>query len=130
MRTIGVFRDLGWGMSANLPALNEVVYSISPEDSAVVAHYLGSAKPFFDVMEAVRDPLDRAVTISGGSSLICDGAWLWRYDLAYFVSRYRVAVPEEFVRHARERRVVDPSAFADPTLWRTAVNAYYDATRK
>jgi hypothetical protein len=37
---------------------------------------------------------------SGGSSLLTDGVWLWRYDLAHYVETHRLWVPLEFIDHA------------------------------
>ncbi|WP_253191439.1 hypothetical protein [Streptomyces sp. M1013] len=35
-------------------------------------------------------------------SLLTDGAWLWRDDLAYYVAKYHLVLPSDFVARARE----------------------------
>ncbi len=60
-----------------------------------------------DIMEAVSDPLDPDRVLPGGSSVMTDGSWFWRRDLAYFVRQYRVYVPDEFVELTRQH---DPPA--------------------
>jgi hypothetical protein len=34
---------------------------------------------------------------SGCSSLLTVGAWVWRRDLAHYVERYHVGLPDDFV---------------------------------
>ncbi|MGW4545355.1 hypothetical protein ACWEN4_03135 [Streptomyces violaceorubidus] len=35
-------------------------------------------------------------------SLLTDGVWLWRDDLAYYVDRYHLALPGDFVAYVGE----------------------------
>ncbi len=30
-----------------------------------------------------------------------DGDWFWRRDLAHYVAKYNIALPDEFLEHAR-----------------------------
>jgi hypothetical protein len=58
-----------------------------------------------------------------------DGDWVWRQDLAYFVERYRIRLPEEFLRHVRSvptGRVAESSVDVGE-LWEPAMNAYQAA---
>lgn len=47
-------------------------------------------------MESTPDPLDKAVHVRGGPSLLTDGEWFWRHDLARYVRRYQVRLPGAF----------------------------------
>ena len=38
------------------------------------------------------------------SAILTDGVWLWPAVLIYYVSRYHVRLPENFVAHARSNR--------------------------
>ncbi|MFD8426770.1 hypothetical protein [Streptomyces coelicoflavus] len=40
--------------------------------------------------------------MTGAGSLLTDGSWLWRDDLAYYVAAYHLALPEAFRAHAGE----------------------------
>jgi hypothetical protein len=54
-------------------------------------------------MGAQADVLDpEAPTLVSGGSLLTDGTWLWRDDLAYYVDRYHLALPADFVARVRE----------------------------
>ncbi|MCF2435152.1 hypothetical protein LV779_13180 [Streptomyces thinghirensis] len=53
-------------------------------------------------MGAQTDVLDPdGPTLVGNGSLFTDGIWLWREDLSYYVARYHLALPREFVAHVR-----------------------------
>jgi hypothetical protein len=71
-------------------------------DTGAVATYLRSGNSMVDTMEAVFDVItgESFYEVSGASSLLTDGVWLWRYDLAHYVEKYRLWVPPEFVEHA------------------------------
>lgn len=36
----------------------------------------------------------------GGTTCMTDGTWFWYAGLIYFIEKYNVRVPEEFIRHA------------------------------
>jgi hypothetical protein len=52
--------------------------------------------------------------LEGGTTPMGDGVWFWYAGLIYFVEKYNVRIPEEFVQHAarqnwRVRQPLDPS---------------------
>jgi hypothetical protein len=72
---------------------------INPVAKALVIRYLLSGVAVFDVMEATPDPRNAGHSISGGSSLLTDGTWTWRLDLAAYVEAYDLNLPATFVEH-------------------------------
>jgi hypothetical protein len=59
-----------------------------------VAAYLDAGFPLFDVIEGTPDPLAPGQYVLGGPSLVSDGLWVWRLDLAHYVRRHGVRLPE------------------------------------
>jgi hypothetical protein len=54
-------------------------------------------------MGAQADVLDpEGPTLVGAGSLLTDGVWLWREDLAYYVATYHLALPRDFLARVRE----------------------------
>lgn len=77
-----------------------------------LAIYLLEAPQIRFTMERIPDVLDgEDVPLTGG--LRSDGVWFWRSDLAHYVLKYGVAVPEEFLAHAAENRWTPPSFTED-----------------
>lgn len=105
MRMVGRFRELERA-AEDLPSIFDARDLLDRPTAQAVSLYLDSGVPAFDVMEAVRDPFDPSKYLPGGSSLLSDGEWVWRADLAYFVKEYRVALPDTFISRAKELGVV------------------------
>ncbi|KAB1987024.1 hypothetical protein F8144_19790 [Streptomyces triticiradicis] len=56
-------------------------------------------------MSAGPDVLDpEASELSGIGSLYTDGIWLWRQDLSYYLAKYHVSLPPDFVTQVRNAR--------------------------
>lgn len=97
VRVVGLFRELVRGSTANLPGASELVGKLSEEVAGQVLRYLGEGVPIIDVMEANLDPIDGRTRLSGGPSIETNGRWVWRNDLRYFVEKYRLGLPAEFL---------------------------------
>lgn len=125
MKAIGLFRELSRDMDRSVQSIHAAVGTLEDEAVMRVVEYLRSGIPVFDVMEATVDPLDSSVSISGGPSLISDGVWVWREDLAYYVERYKVGLPSDFVSFALRCGTVAAEASASVAArWEEALAAY------
>jgi hypothetical protein len=60
------------------------------------------------MMDVQDDFFDRSQQVLSGSSVSTDGDWLWRDDLAHYVQRHNVTIPDEFLRLIRERHYIVP----------------------
>ena len=79
-----------------------------PHESNVVA-YLRSGHALMDIMEGTSDVIaNDGCGVSGGSSLMTDGVWVWRLDLPYFVQKYHLELDPEFVWHAARNKYIVP----------------------
>mgnify|MGYP004490329077 CR=1 FL=1 len=104
-----MFVELGQGFHPD-PELR-IRDHIAPDplrDADRVVAYLRAGHGLIDMMDLEDDPLDPARQVMNGSSILTDGEWLWRYDFAYYVSRHRVVVPEEFLAVIRARHYIVP----------------------
>ena len=130
MKVVGLFRELGSGIDASVQSIHRLVGNLPSDSVDVVVSYLKSGVPIFDVMEGTIDPLDNSVVIEGGPSLVSDGVWVWRNDLAYFVEKYRVGLPAEFLEQVFLYKKVDDSLTDDVIgHWEEALEAYETAER-
>ncbi|GAA1550878.1 hypothetical protein [Streptomyces globosus] len=81
-------------------SLRDHVRSGAAYPKAEVAGYLGSGHPVLDVTETTRDALEGRFWVPGGSSLLSDGRFVWRVDLARYVDAYNLELPAAFVSFA------------------------------
>lgn len=101
-----IFSDAPEGVSAG--RLLESIPETPERDSADIARYLKSGHGIFDTMGAERDVVSGEKWIIGAASLQTDGDWVWRVDLAYYMRRYGVTLPDEFTDHVRDIRYTVP----------------------
>lgn len=71
--------------------------------------YLQRGAIVFAAMEYTVDVLNGSFGVSGGSSILTDGDYCWRADLANYVDTYGVELPNRLVELARSRRWEPPA---------------------
>ncbi|MGW3320926.1 hypothetical protein [Streptomyces virginiae] len=102
MELIGFYREMGPENDAVFrEPIGDKVRDQVPYPKAEMKRYLDSGHPIFDIMELTIDVIEGAFRVPGGSSLLSDGRFVWRVDLAAHVERYNLELPAEFVEHAR-----------------------------
>ncbi|BCL22281.1 hypothetical protein ACPCBX_22700 [Streptomyces tuirus] len=103
IRPVGFFSELspGWGLAETGSIKDAVRPSGEPDESSILV-YLRNGTGIWSEMSAGPDVLDQnAPELTGIGSLYTDGTWLWREDLPYYVTKYHLALPDEFVQHIR-----------------------------
>ncbi|MXO58492.1 hypothetical protein GRI89_02880 [Altererythrobacter salegens] len=102
MKTIGLIAELeGRQPRKDLPLLKQASYKLDKDDVDAVIAYLNSGIDVIDIMGSSQDPLDKTKYIPGGYSIQSDGYWIWRADLTYFVSKYRIQLPDLFIHSVK-----------------------------
>ena len=111
VRRLGFFSEFG-GPAMTGESMTEAVSGEQWPGEADVVRYLGSGVPVLDVMEMSRDVLDGS-RVGATGSLLTDGSWYWREDLAHYVSKYHLRLPAEFIDHAARRAYTVPVMTSD-----------------
>jgi hypothetical protein len=76
-------------------------------------YYLRSAPVVGGAWTLTYDVLDPDHPVIGPLILLSDGVWEWPEELAYYVERYNVDLPAEFLAHL-EQAHYQPPAQDDP----------------
>jgi hypothetical protein len=111
IKTAGYFRELPHGMQDGL-SIRESVSSTPHPDKERIVNYLRNGWVFLSQLfeGSVGTEHDSEVEmcvdmLSDNKEKICplrqltDGVWAWPNDLGYYVYKYDVALPDEFVDH-------------------------------
>jgi hypothetical protein len=113
LRGVGFFRELPYG-DQNGESLENGVAKVSLENMDRIISYLKSGVAGVVAPAISRDFLSPRHEIIGSLALRTDGEFLWPSDLAHYVEKYRVGLPEDFLRHMEmndwQVPVVDTSA--------------------
>lgn len=91
---VGRFRELS--DRHDDPSILDCVQKLSASERSAAAEYLRSGHGLIDVMEIRPDVIDGTALPETGS-VLGDGAWIWREDLAHCVEKYRVALDPVFL---------------------------------
>lgn len=100
LERIGFFRELKSG-SPDDPSLKDSVRASGGRDEHKLVRYLQAGKVLMASPGIVRDVLDPQAGIIGPLEIRTDGAYAWRSDLAYYVEKYHVVLPAEFLAHVQ-----------------------------
>ncbi|MFF5159845.1 hypothetical protein ACFY3N_27095 [Streptomyces sp. NPDC000348] len=111
IRPVGFFTELspGWGLPEN-GSIKDAVRPSGHPDERRILDYLRSGTEIWSEMSAGPDVLDpEAPNMTGIGSLITDGTWLWREDLPYYIAKYHVSLPDDFLEHIRSLDYAAPT---------------------
>jgi hypothetical protein len=107
LRPVGFFEELGFAIHYTEKIRDAVQDRAAPNEQKVIS-YLNGGYVLLDVPETAVDVIAGKGRIIGGSSLVSDGTWVWRRDLAYYVGKYHLRLPAEFLDHLIQRKYVLP----------------------
>ena len=91
----GFFRELHHG-DAMGPSIGDARHALAAKAARDVATYLKGGSVLAATGQTTTDFFDATKT-AGPLEVRTDGRWLWPADLAYYVERYAVDLPTEFL---------------------------------
>lgn len=117
MELVGFFREMD---PCNSDVYKESILDAYADrgdyEDRPVSEYLRSGYPVLDVTESTVDAINGAFRVPGGSSILTDGRFVWREDLATYVSNYHLSLPAPFLDYIREGNFKVPSVPRDQIL--------------
>jgi hypothetical protein len=102
IKVAGSFRELSHGIE-DCGSLAAAVSDHPSQDEDRIIEYLNNGVTSAVAPCIVSDVLQPSSEIFiGPLTTLTDGVWEWPSDLAYYVEKYHVRLPKEFVAHMRE----------------------------
>ena len=95
---VGFFHELKHGR-ADGPSLRAVMRDKGKPGESRIAAYLRTAPILFHALGPVTDVFEPKGDYICAPNIHTDGAYAWPEDLAYYVERYHVALPADFLTH-------------------------------
>jgi hypothetical protein len=108
LKRVGFFRELEHGDPAG-PEIRDCVRDRPQADEASIATYLRNGVLLICCPGVVGDILDSNAGPIGSPDILTDGVWAWPGDLCYYLQKYHVRLPDEFVAHLRLKSFRPPS---------------------
>lgn len=98
---IGFFAELEPGLP-DTPRLVDCIDRVPSDIRHLLADYLDSGTMLATSGRLSADVVDGTPAVAP-QDVRSDGSYIWPGELGYYVRKYGVALPEEFVAHARAR---------------------------
>ncbi|MBM9504049.1 hypothetical protein [Actinacidiphila acididurans] len=100
---LGFYDELGSRSGRPNGSIHDAVQPVGEPDEMDLVAYLDAGHVLVEVMEGGHDVITGSVHrhSSGCSSLVTDGAWLWRQDFPHYLETHHVSLPETFLEHVR-----------------------------
>ena len=113
MKLVGFFSELPHG-SSDGPSLAAAVGQLDDDTARHVAGYLNAGTVIVPTLGTrCFDLLSEEKPDIGPLAIHSDGEWAWPSDLGFYVAKYRVGLPAEFIDHARQRGWRPPELSAE-----------------
>lgn len=95
-KKVGFYRELSCGEKGDL-SIKDAIRQTADYEKENVLNYLCSA-PLLSIAPGLsRDVIDSSHPIIGTMSIRTDGVWEWPGDLAYYIEKYNLCLPKEFL---------------------------------
>lgn len=110
MELVGYYRELRHGRpdGGSLPEAVHLATGALDDESQIV-RYLSTATVLAATSQHVDDLLDKSALDVASASSRTDGQWAWPDDLSYYVRRYHVPLPSNFIQRVRDLNYLPPT---------------------
>lgn len=106
-KKVGFYREFSYG-DQNDPSITDAIRETTDYEKENVVNYLRSA-PLLSVAPGLsRDVIDPLHPVIGTLSIRTDGIWEWPEDLAYYIEKYDLFLPTEFIEHMVYKGFIPP----------------------
>jgi hypothetical protein len=105
--SVGFAQELSYGDRSG-GSLRDLVGGFSDPNLDDVVRYLKSGHPVAIAPGISRDVLSDDQEIIGAVGVFHDGTYMWPRDLPYYVEKYRLALPNEFLAHMKSQNWAVP----------------------
>jgi len=107
LRKVGFLLEMP--TSERVEFLNSHRRNVPHSDEERMIHYLESGSLCGVVPGVEEDPLGDTPTMIGAPNIYTDGFWAWPETIIYYLREYHLLLPEDFVKHMRDRDFQCPS---------------------
>ncbi len=106
-KKVGFYQEFSYDGQSD-PSIKDAVRQTADYEKGRILNYLRSA-PLLSVAPGLsRDVIDPLHPIIGTMSIRTDGVWKWPEDLAYYIEKYNLFLPKEFIEHMVSKGFIPP----------------------
>ncbi len=114
LKTVGYYKEMTQGKSTD-PSIHQFVNKGDKHVIEKICAYLNDGTTVIVCPGVTRDIIDETAGSAGTGSACTDGVWLWPDDLCYYVRKYNISIPEDFLETMKRNNWDNPSKSLDLT---------------
>jgi hypothetical protein len=100
IKLLGFFKELENGFG-NDKSIKDFISKQSGEYEAEIVNYLQSGKTLVKAIGFRYDTLSDKKIIAGSPDILTDGKWVWSGLLSFYVNKYHIELPIEFIEDCK-----------------------------
>lgn len=98
LKPLFLYRERGYSqLDESLPSIHDNMYFLSEELADGILNYMKRGVVILEFVSPVPDPLGGGDMVR--NVILSDGIYAWDGIVMNWIDKYRVKLPEEFVRH-------------------------------
>ena len=102
---VGIYKEFYNG-EYELPSIRDAIYQDTVSNKRTLVSYLKKGKPFAAAPAINKDVLS-GERIPGELLMLTDGVYEWRSDLVYYIEKYNLKLPDDFIKHVLDQQDVN-----------------------
>ncbi len=112
LKSIGFYKEMSQGKETD-PSIFDVVKKGDPALVDKICNYLSNGTTVIVCPGITTDVIDETAGVAGTGSSCTDGIWLWPDDLAYYIRKYNIALPDDFMNTMKANNWDNPGGDID-----------------
>ena len=112
LKSIGFYREMSQGKETD-PSIHDVVKKGDSTLVEKICSYLSNGTTVIVSPGTTMDVIDETAGVAGTGSSCTDGIWLWPDDLSYYVKKYNIALPDDFINTMKVNKWNNPGGDID-----------------
>jgi hypothetical protein len=106
LKPLDLFEELGYPGGARL---KDAIQDNPQDNERDIVNYLKNGITIVVSPHLTFDVLDPSKPLIGPARGLTDGVWVWSIEIAYYVEKYHLRLPTEFVNYAQKHKWQIPS---------------------
>jgi hypothetical protein len=96
LKTVGYYKEMPQGRETD-PTIFDYINNKSLDNIDKICEYLDQGVTFITSPGTVEDVICPENGVIGTSNALTDGVWLWPEALSYYVKKYALILPDDFI---------------------------------
>jgi hypothetical protein len=124
-----LYRERDYGnATADAESVGDNLFATDPQISQRVLDYMKNGRVLIEFVSPTADPFNPGHLVR--STIYSDGTYVWDGIVLHWIEKYKVRLPDDFIKHAELRRGGDVADFDPEALLEEVKHAAHVFVRR